>query len=299
MSASPLVIAVPVFNGQRFLGETLASLNANGAALRWWLQDGGSADVTLQIARSFAREGDTIVSEPDRGQADALNRAMRTMGGEIIGFLNADDLLLPDAAAKVLAFFAERPEIDLVYGSVEWIDEHGRVTGEHTGQIDSLAEVLDIYGVWWRQRQWVQPEVFFRRTLWEKVGGFDTSYHLAFDYDFWVRSFQAGARVAHLPATLSRFRLHPAQKSTAAKRAADEIRAIVGKHLPRSSGISAPHRRALAAQLSYDLYQSAPAGRGSFLRELLRYPLWLLAPPARARVRSACAKLFRGPKQSA
>jgi glycosyltransferase involved in cell wall biosynthesis len=292
---APLVLALPVFNGERYLARTLESLNAQGENVRWWLQDGGSTDRTVEIARSYARPGDTVVSEPDGGQADAINRAMRRMGGEIIGFINADDLLAPEAARRVVAFFAQNAQVDLVYGSVQWIDENGTATGTHTGHIESLDDALDIYGVWWNQRQWVQPEVFYRRSLWERAGGFDTTRHLAFDYDFWVCCFLAGARVAHLPAILASFRLHPGQKSAAAERAADEIRAIVKKHLPGAPA-SAVRRWAIEAQLDYDLYQSGKAGcpRGDFLSEFVRNPKWMLSPQARSRAQAACARLLIG-----
>lgn len=295
----PLVLAVPVFNGERFLAETLSSLNANGPRLRWWLQDGASTDRTVEIARSFARPGNTVVTEPDQGQTDAINRAMARMGGEIIGFINADDCLLPDTAERVLAFFAANPEIDLICGGVEWIDESSTSTGRHVGRIESLEEVLDIYGVWWRERQWVQPEVFYRRSLFERVGRFDTRYQLAFDYDFWVRCFLAGARVAHVPYIFARFRRHPAQKSTAAERAADEIRAILQRHLPNAP-IRTWKRRALYAQLSYDAYQSGrrPGPRKPMMFELLRNPEWLLAPQVRARLQTACSRRILGAEDS-
>ena len=291
--SAPLVLAVPVFNGERFLADTLRSLNANGAHVRWWLQDGASKDRTVEIAQSFARTGDTVVSEPDRGQADALNTAMAKMGGEIIGFINGDDLLAENAAERVLEFFAEHPETDLVFGSVDWIDEHGAFTGTHTGRIESLGDALDIYGVWWSRRQWVQPEVFFRRSLWEKVGGFDTAYHLAFDYDFWVRCFRAGARVAHLPATLTRFRIHAGQQSAAAESAADEIRVIVQKALAARPPLNPVRRWKIEAQLGYDLYLSGKSGaRGGLFANLLRHPLWLLSPQAWQRARAACVRRF-------
>ncbi len=219
-------------------------------------------------------------------------RSRANLCGPIIGFLNADDLLAPRAAERVLAYFAAHPEVDLVYGSVEWIDEAGRVTGRHTGRIGSLEEVLDIYHVWWRGRQWVQPEVFFRRAWWEKAGRFDTSFHLAFDFEFWVRCFRHGARVAHLPEVLAQFRLHAAQKSTAAAQAAAEIRRAVRMHLP-SANVAPLFRFALQAQLDYDEYQARgddPARR-AFLTEFLRHPQWLLAPPARERARAACLRL--------
>jgi len=290
----PLVLAVPVFNGERFLGATLESLNAQGAAVRWWLQDGGSKDGTVEIAQRYARPGDTVVSERDSGQTDALNRAFHKMGGSIIGFLNGDDLLASGAAERVVRYFEEHPEIDLIHGSVEWIDESGEITGRHRGRITSLAEVLNIYDVWWRERQWVQPEVFFRRSLFDRVGNFDTQWHLAFDYDFWVRCFLAGARVARVPEVIARFRLHGAQKSTAAERAADEIRAIVRQHLPKAP-IGWWRRSKLKAALDYDEYQlgrTTPAGtrRRSFSTMLLQHPHWLLATEVRRRIQSSLAK---------
>lgn len=294
--SSVLTLAVPVFNAAHFLPHTLESLIAQGDAVRWWLQDGGSTDETVAIARRFARPCDTVVSEPDKGQADALNRAFRSMGGDIVGFLNGDDLLAPGAARRVLDFFAAHPEIDLVYGSVQWIDADGRPEGTHTGRIASLAEALDIYSVWWADRQWVQPEVFFRRSLWERAGGFDTTYDLAFDYAFWVRCFLAGARVAHLPEVLCHFRRHAAQKSSAAERAADEIRAIVTRYLPDAS-IPTATRWAIEAQLCYDHYQGGRSPRSGrhFLTEFLRHPHWLLSPWARERAAAACARRLAVP----
>lgn len=293
---SPLVLAVPVFNAAEFLPATLESLNAQGPSVRWYLQDGGSRDGTVEMARSLARPGDTVVTEPDQGQADALNRAFPKMGGQIVGFLNGDDLLAAGAAERVVHYFEEHPEIDLLYGRVEWIDRLGKVTGEHSGRIASLSEMLDIYNVWWGRRQWVQPEVFLRRELWAKVGGFRNQWKLAFDYDFWVRCFLAGARPAHDPSIVARFRIHAAQKSSAAEQAADEIRSIVTEHLDAGVPLPVADQRRLRAQISYDLYQlgrtTAPGQRRmSFASALLRNPHWLRSREVRSRIQSSLAKL--------
>ncbi len=299
MSTKPqrLTLAVPVFNAQEFLPATLESLNAQEEHVCWWLQDGASKDRTIEIARSFARPCDTVVCEPDSGQPDALNRAFAKMGGEIIGFLNGDDILTPGTAERALAYFEDHPELDLIYGRVEWMDRNGKTTGHHAGCIQSLEEVLDIYGVWWSQRQWVQPEVFFRRSLWEKTAGFQTKWNLAFDYDFWVRCFRAGARVAHVPAVGARFRIHSGQKSNASELAADEIRGIVSEHLSDGAEIGTLFQQRLHAHLSYDLYQlgktTIPGKRRTpFVTALLRHPLWFLCPSVRARAKSSLAKLL-------
>jgi len=287
----PLVLAVPVFNAEEFLPSTLGSLNAQGPHLRWWLQDGDSKDSTLEIARSFVREGDHIQSEKDDGQADALNRAFRKMGGSIIGFINGDDLLMPGCAQRVLDYFREHPDIDLVYGQVEWIDRSGKPSGLHSGRIGSLPEMLDIYNVWWRKRQWVQPEVFFRRRLWEKVNGFSTRWNLAFDYDFWVRCIASGARTAHIPEVFARFRIHSGQKSSATEAAADEIRAIVRGHLDARTPIGAWKRLTISAHLSYDIYQLGKGAPQVFARAFLAHPQWIFCQPVRKRIQAALARL--------
>src|ERR1700722_19536171 len=111
--SGPLVLAIPTFNCARFLPETLESLAAQGDAVRWWLQDGASKDGTADIADQSARPGDTVVSAPDRGQADALSRAFARMGGEIVGYINGGDCMTPGAAAGVLDAFDRNPDVDL------------------------------------------------------------------------------------------------------------------------------------------------------------------------------------------
>jgi glycosyltransferase involved in cell wall biosynthesis len=281
---APLVLAIPTYNCARYLGATLESLAAQGDAVRWWLQDGESKDGTADVARKFERHGDTVISEADRGQADALNRAMARMGGEIIGFINGDDCLVAGGAEAVLETFERHPEVDLVYGEVEWMDAAGAGTGHHKGDISSLEEMLDIYGVWFNGRQWVQPEVFYRRSLWEKAGPFNTEYDLAFDYAFWVQCLMAGARVMKLGRPLARFRLHDQQKSTNAAKAASEIRDIVRKALALDPPISAAARARIMAQLDYDTYQLAPQPKQSFASALFRNPSWLRAPAVRRRL---------------
>jgi len=295
----PLTLAIPVYNCEKYLPATLASLAKNGSDVRWWLQDGNSTDDTVALAWQYARNSDVIISEPDKGQTDGLNKAIPRMGGEIIGYINGDDCLLPDAATRVLDFFARNPQIDLVYGGVQWIDAEGTGEGWHQGRINSLEDVLDIYRVWWNERQWVQPEVFFRRSVWERVGLFNTAYNLAFDYEYWVRCFRAGIRVASLDTPLVQFRRHAEQKSAAARKAADEIRQIVQSNLDDGAPITSAVRWRLNAQLQYDRFHLQP-GEGrpsrSFLRKLVLNPHWLLAPHVRKRIAVSFQRAITGAK---
>ncbi len=286
-------LVTPCFNSAAFLEETIRSVLAQEIpGLEYFIVDGGSTDGTVEIIQRYADRLTWWVSEKDKGQVEALNKGFARATGDIVGFINADDVLLPGALPAVLQAFTEHPDAELVYGEVEWIDGEGRATGSHAGAISNLDEALDIYGVWWSQRQWVQPEVFYRRSLKERVGAFDQRYNLAFDFDFWVRCFRAGARVQRLPEQLVQFRVHANQKSSAATKAADEIRTVVRRHLDDGALVSPTRRRRLEARLSYDLYQLERGNRPSFIRALLENPNWLRAPEVRERIRMACTRLF-------
>lgn len=285
-------LITPCRNAERYIEQTIESVLAQeGVDLEYFIQDGASTDGTVDIIRRYESRLSGWASEKDSGQPEALNRAFTQCTGEIAGFLNADDVLLPNALATVTRAFAEHPEVDIVYGEVEWINADGEPVGSHAGNISSLEEVLNIYDVWWAKRQWVQPEVFFRRSFKERVGPFDSHHDIAFDYEYWVRCFRAGARVLRIPTKLVQFRFHPNQKSTQAERASNEIRAIVSRELEENAAVSPEFRRRLEARISYDRYQlSDPAKRPGFLRALLQNPAWLWTPEVQTRLRQS----FRG-----
>lgn len=295
-----LSLVTPCYNSAAYLEETIQSvLSQNVPYLEYVIIDGGSKDGTVEIIRRYEDRLAFWLSEPDRGQTDALNKGFPRLTGDIVAFINADDVFVPGALTRVLAAFEKSPETDIVYGGVEWIDAQSKKTGEHLGDISSLEEVLNIYDVWWGKRQWVQPEVFWRRALKEKVGAFDESYHLAFDFEYWVRCFRAGARVQRIPDPVVQFRLHAQQKSTAAAKAADEIRAIVRRHLDDGAAISDEARRRLEARLSYDLYQLRPEPKPGFLKSLASHPQWLFVPEVQSRLRAACGRFLGSAKTTA
>ena len=288
-------IVTPCYNAVATLEETIRSvLDQKGVDLEYIICDGGSGDGTADIIRRHASQLAWWVSERDRGQVDAINKGFARATGDVLGFLNGDDMLVPGALEAVCEIFEKKPDADIVQGGVEWIDFGGRPIGTHLGDMNSLEDALDIFRVWWGNRQWVQPEVFYRRALKDRAGAFDERYHLAFDYDFWVRCFRTGARVQRIPETLVRFRRHAAQKSVDADRANAEIRAILAENLADCPQIGAWTRSRLRAELAYDLYQSGQSARDgrrpSFPAALLRHPSWLLCAPVRRRVAAFFAR---------
>ncbi len=294
-----LTLAVPNRNCARFLERTLISLERNRPYVRWWFQDSCSTDNSVEIARRYASACDHIEVEKDSSQTDGLNRAIGRMGGDIIGFLNSDDCLADGAAETVLQTFRDNPDVELVYGEVEWIDAEDRGTGFHSGKIESLTDILDIYRVWWRQKHWVQPEVFWRRSLWERVGALNESYNYAFDYEYWVRCFQHDVKVKKIPQVLAKFRRHEAQKSAHAGKAAAEIRDIVTRALAASPQIGWRKKLSVRRCLDYDAYQAGQNAtnggeRPPLWRMLTTHPSWLAIPGVRSRLRQAAAGRLAG-----
>jgi hypothetical protein len=176
--------------------------------------------------------------------------------------------------------------------------------GHHRGEILSLENILDIYSFWWNKKQWVQPEVFFRRHLYEVVGGFDEKFSLAFDFDFWVRILRLGAKVVSIPQTLARFRRHSQQRSKDFERANEEIRCAVLRELNDLACPLDPRFRAqLKRRVQYDLYHCrsrlSPLCNRSLGGALLNSPGWLLLPEVRERLMNAIRNRLRSPVRAA
>ncbi len=201
-----ITVATPSFDQGRFIARTVRSVLEQGyPRLEYFVQDAGSSDNTLEVLREF---GDRIAlrSEADGGQADAVNRALAHGTGDIMSYLNSDDILLPGTLHYVADFFARHPGVDVVYGHRIVIDEEDREIGRWI-----LPPHSDLAISW---VDWIPQEtMFWRRALWEKVGGVDTSFDFALDWDLIIRFREANARFARLPRFLAGFRVHGSQKT--------------------------------------------------------------------------------------
>jgi glycosyltransferase involved in cell wall biosynthesis len=205
--APPISIVVPSLNYGHYLQATLDSVLDQGyPELELIVADGGSEDQTLEL---LEREGDRLAhvhGGPDSGQAEAINKGLGGSSGEILAWINADDLLLPGTLAYVARYFERNPGVDLVYGNRVLIDEQGRdvgvwVTPRHG--LDSLRWFDFI----------PQETAFWRRDIWERVGGIDTGFDYGFDWDLFLRFHEAGATIRRLPRFLGAFRQHDDQKT--------------------------------------------------------------------------------------
>ncbi|MBV9122860.1 MAG: glycosyltransferase, partial [Planctomycetes bacterium] len=176
--------------------------------LEYVIQDGGSRDNTPAILDRYRARLTHCESTPDRGQAQAINRGFRRTSGDVLAYLNSDDLLLPGAVAYVAAYLEQHPDIDVVYGHRIVIDENDADVGRWVLPPHDAGALL-----WFDYVP--QETLFWRRRIWDKIGGLDESFQYALDWDLLLRFLAAGARFARLPRFLGAFRVHPAQKTTA------------------------------------------------------------------------------------
>jgi glycosyltransferase involved in cell wall biosynthesis len=173
-------IIVPSFNQGRFLRRTLDSILSQSAVDKEVLVfDAGSTDESLDILRSYGPEI-RWVSEPDKGQTDAINKGLKVATGDVHCYLNSDDIFYPDALAKVRDYFESDGAARLVYGDGVHIDEEDRVTEAYYNEPHDYRRLLEICYI-------CQPAAFWRREVTREYGLFDATLHYAMDYEYWLR----------------------------------------------------------------------------------------------------------------
>jgi glycosyltransferase involved in cell wall biosynthesis len=205
-------IITPSYNQAVFIGQTIRSVLEQGMEdLEYIIVDGGSADGTIDILRSYEKHLRWI-SEPDKGLADAVNKGIGMAAGDIIGWLNSDDLYLPGTLQTVSDFFNDHPECKWLCGRGRIIDSSGKerwkwITRYKNSRLKkfSIDKLL-------RENFISQPAVFFRKELFEKTGRLDLSLKYAMDYDLWLR-FAKTAPPGVINLDLAKFRRHRSSKS--------------------------------------------------------------------------------------
>ena len=236
--APAISLVTPCLNHAAFVEQTISSvLDQSYPALEYAVRDGGSTDGSAEIIGRHAHRLDRFESKPDGGQASVINHALGESSGEIMGWLNSDDFLLPGSLAYVGRYFAAHPEVDLVYGHRVMVDERGRDIGRWVMPRHTSESVLWFDFI-------PQETAFWRRRLWDRAGGIDESFHVAFDWDLFIRFHFAGARTVRLPRFLGAIRLHPGQKTqSCAELAQRELREIRERWHGRPVTLDEAHAR--------------------------------------------------------
>ena len=208
--APKISIVTPSFNHGMYLERTIRSvIDQNYPNLEYIVQDGGSHDGSAEILKKYADSLRHWESAKDNGQSHAINLGFRHATGEIMAYLNSDDFLLPGTLPYIADYFRRHPEIDVVYGHRIVVDAEDREVGRwvlppHNDEVLSSVDYIP------------QETLFWRRRIWDKVGGqVDESFQFAMDWDLLIRFRDAGARFVRLPRFLAAFRVHPSQKTSA------------------------------------------------------------------------------------
>lgn len=211
LTATPkFSIVTPSFQQGDYIERTIRSILDQGYPnLEYFVQDGGSKDGTVAVLKKNEDKLSGWMSEKDSGQSQAINLGFANTSGEIMAWLNSDDLLLPGALEIVADYFNRHSEVDVVYGNRLLIDENDMEIGRwimpgHNGKVLSWVDYVP------------QETLFWRRRIWDKTGGqIDESFRFAMDWDLLVRFRDAGAKFAYIPRFLGAFRIHEHQKTSA------------------------------------------------------------------------------------
>ncbi len=206
---NPLVsIVTPSFNQAAYLEQTIRSvLEQDYPNIEYLVVDGGSSDGSVGIIGRYADKLAWWVSEKDRGQAEAINKGLRRARGEIVAWLNSDDVYQPGAIAKAVTAFEQNPQAGLVYGDLLSIDSHGQPFNLQTFKPYTLTDLMAFHIIG-------QPSVFMRREVLEQAGELDPSYHYLLDHHLWLRMASL-APMVYVPETLAAARFHAGAKNVA------------------------------------------------------------------------------------
>lgn len=203
-----ITIVTPSFNQATFVSMTIESvMSQRYPALQYIVQDAVSSDGSQEILEKFQCSGVDIKVETDSGQSNGLNRGFARSSGEIMAYLNSDDMLLPGTLHLVGRYFRDNPSVEVIYGNRLVIDENGNEIGRWIlpGHDEEVLRIVDYVP---------QETMFWRRRLWDRSGaGFNERFHFAIDWDLILRFMRAGAVFSHVPELFGLFRVHGDQKS--------------------------------------------------------------------------------------
>lgn len=199
-------IITPSYNQAPFIERTLKSVaNQSGVEIEHVVFDGGSTDGTIQILKRYEKSV-RWTSEKDKGQTHAVNKGILSTDGEIIGWLNSDDIYYSDTVSRAVRYLDSHPEIDIVYGMADHIDLEDKPFETYPTEPWNFNRLKDRCFI-------CQPALFFRRQVVKEHGLLDESLIYCMDYEYWLRLGKSGVRFGYIPEKLAGSRMYADNKS--------------------------------------------------------------------------------------
>lgn len=189
MNYPQITIVTPVYNQVNFIEQTIQSVLDQGYPnLEYIIIDGGSTDGTVEVIKKYADRLSYWVSEPDKGMYDAIQKGFALCHGDILGWINADDLYLQKSLFAVASIFKRYPEVNWITSHHTVIDEDGVII--RTKPSLPYTKYFFYLDSSWHGNEIGQESTFWRESLWDKAGGFSPAFRLAGDFELWLRFFQ-------------------------------------------------------------------------------------------------------------
>lgn len=214
LSLPKITIVTPSFNQGRFIEQTITSIiDQQYPSCEYIVMDGGSTDGTVDILRKYERHIDFWASAPDKGPADAINKGFARASGEILAWLNSDDVYEMGVFAQVAELFGQWPNVDVISGRCRLWYGDGRDRMMDPSPLRTFEDFLKISSNWQKGRLIIQPETFFRRRAFDKAGGLRDELHYCFDQCLWMDMAKSGCVFASVDRHWANLRMHEGQKT--------------------------------------------------------------------------------------
>lgn len=234
-----ITVVTPSFNQGQFIEATIQSvLGQEYPNLEYIICDGGSTDGTVDILKKYDDKIAWWCSEKDKGQSNAINKGMRRATGDIVCWINSDDVLLPGALLAVAKFYSNHPDTDFANGYTVEIDKEGTIINFTHIIMSHFFFRHGCYNI-------SQPGMFWKRAIFDKIGYLDESFHAKMDVEWLIRVYEAGLKVRRINCNLGAIRIYPETKTAQGgaiwKRDADALKdKYHGQYLPENNKLYQP-----------------------------------------------------------